>query len=73
MVATKIPADPRAQPVIEEPRAEEAKQRNKCVVFIFKILKIIIDQWLIIGFGLACLFGYLWPSKFTLDSTSPSP
>lgn len=26
-----------------------------------KVLTFIAEQWLIIGFGLACLFGYLWP------------
>ncbi|KAL1868450.1 LRR receptor-like serine/threonine-protein kinase RGI2 [Diaporthe australafricana] len=36
-------------------------QRNGFIVFILKVLKFVADQWLIIGFGLACLFGYLWP------------
>lgn len=45
----------------DEPSAEA--QQTGCLGSILKVLKFIAEQWLIIGFGLACLFGYLWPGK----------
>ncbi|ROW12607.1 hypothetical protein VMCG_00152 [Cytospora schulzeri] len=61
MVVTKIPAEALAQPVNEEAKDEKV-QRNAFVAVVLKILKLILDQWLIIGFALACVFGYLWPN-----------
>ncbi|KUI59203.1 hypothetical protein VP1G_06447 [Cytospora mali] len=70
MVVTKTPDEAMARPIDqgpnEEPKAEEV-QRNKYVVVILKILNFILAQWLIIGFGLACLFGYLWPNVAATD------
>lgn len=43
----------------DEPSAEA--QQTGFLGSILKVLKFIAEQWLIIGFGLACLFGYLWP------------
>lgn len=72
MVVTKAPAEALAQPLNEEPKAEkpEAKawRRNKYLTFILRVLILIKEQWLIIGFGLACLFGHLWPSKSIPDT-----
>lgn len=45
----------------DEPSAEA--QQTGFLGSILKVLKFIAEQWLIIGFGLACLFGYLWPGK----------
>jgi sodium/bile acid cotransporter 7 len=45
----------------EEPPAKTP--RTGCLGLILKVLKFIAEQWLVIGFGLACLFGYLWPGK----------
>lgn len=45
----------------DEPPAEA--QQTGFLGSIVKVLKFIAEQWLIIGFGLACLFGYLWPGK----------
>ncbi|KAI3399853.1 hypothetical protein diail_5364 [Diaporthe ilicicola] len=71
MVVTKGLPDPPSRGALAEARARAANegsdeastktQRNGCVAFIPKALKFIAEQWLIIGFGLACLFGYLWP------------
>lgn len=44
-----------------EPSAKT--QQTGCLGFILKALKFIAEQWLIIGFALACVFGYLWPGK----------
>lgn len=43
--------------------ASAKTQQKGLLGFILKVLKFIAEQWLIIGFGLACLFGYLWPGK----------
>ncbi|KAK7737731.1 LRR receptor-like serine/threonine-protein kinase RGI2 [Cytospora paraplurivora] len=71
MVVTKAPVEALAQPVNEEPKADqpEAKawRRNKCVSFILRVVILIKEQWLIIGFGLACLFGHLWPNVAATD------
>ncbi|ROV98977.1 hypothetical protein VSDG_03779 [Cytospora chrysosperma] len=56
-----MPADALARPVNEEAKTKEV-QRNKYVAIVLRILKLILDQWLIIGFALACVFGYLWPN-----------
>ena len=52
---------PRAPSDGEEPPAKT--QRTGCLGSILKVLKFVAEQWLVIGFGLACLFGYLWPGK----------
>lgn len=70
MVVTKMSAEALARPANEEAKAEEVR-RNPCVVLILKVLKIILDQWLIIGFALACVFGYLWPSRSYSRIQSP--
>lgn len=72
MVVTKGLPDPLGQakaPVRppsegDEPSAEA--QQIGWLGSILKVLKFIAEQWLIIGFGLACLFGYLWPGKRSL-------
>lgn len=65
MVVDKMPAEALAQPVKEEAKAEGAEKvpRNPFVAVVLRILKLILEQWLIIGFALACVFGYLWPSR----------
>lgn len=51
----------------DEPPAEA--QQTGFLGSIVKVLKFIAEQWLIIGFGLACLFGYLWPGKRSRGTT----
>lgn len=72
MVVTKMPADALARPVNEEAKTKEV-QRNKYVAIVLRILKLILDQWLIIGFALACVFGYLWPSRSCPGFTANPP
>lgn len=62
MGVNKVPAEAPAQPGSEESNVEGVHQ-NKFAAFASKVLRHILEQWLIIGFGLSCLFGYLWPSK----------
>lgn len=54
-------AGPPAPSEGDEPPAKT--QQTGALGFILKVLKFIAEQWLIIGFGLACLFGYLWPGE----------
>lgn len=73
MVVTKGLPDPPGAQAEAEARArvpnesvDEASteaQRNGFLAFVLKVLKFVAEQWLVIGFGLACLFGYLWPGK----------
>lgn len=41
----------------------QEEPRNKHVAAAVSIVKLVLNQWLVIGFGLACLFAYLWPSE----------
>ncbi|KAK2605296.1 hypothetical protein N8I77_008145 [Diaporthe amygdali] len=54
-------AEARPRAPSESDEASTETQQKGFVAFILKVLKFIGEQWLIIGFGLACLFGYLWP------------
>lgn len=75
MVVTKGLPDPpgrdaqaksRVGPPGEGDEPSAVAQQTGWLGSILKVLKFIAEQWLIIGFGLACLFGYLWPGKRSL-------
>ena len=78
MVVTKGLPDPPGQAKARSRAPSEGGEPSAkteqagCLGFILKALKFIAEQWLIIGFGLACLFGYLWPGKRCLDHTCPN-
>lgn len=72
MVVTKGLPDPPGRGAEAKARVQSPSEGDEpaakppptgCLGFILKVLKFIAEQWLIIGFGLACLFGYLWPGK----------
>lgn len=77
MVVTKGLPDPpgrdaqakaRVRPPSEGDEPPAKAPQTGFLGFILKVLKFVAEQWLIIGFGLACLFGYLWPRKRSPDS-----
>lgn len=76
MVVTKGLPDPPGHGVQAKDRSrapseggEPSAKQTGCLGFLLKVLKFIAEQWLIIGFALACVFGYLWPGKRCPDPT----
>ncbi|POS77172.1 sodium/bile acid cotransporter [Diaporthe helianthi] len=63
MVVTKGLPDPHGRDVVQAKNRPGAPAKTQAgwLGSVRKVLKFIAEQWLVIGFGLACLFGYLWP------------
>ncbi len=45
---------------------ETPRPRFPVVITITKVFKFIAAQWLVIGFGLACLLAYFFPRQYCL-------
>lgn len=43
--------------------SEKKKEQSPVISTVSKVLKIILAQWLAIGFGLSCLLAYFFPSE----------
>jgi sodium/bile acid cotransporter 7 len=51
---------------------KEPEPKRGFIGWVRKVIDIILAQYLVIGFAIACVLGYFFPCKCLLSDSSPS-